>query len=512
MIVILDFGSQYSELIARRIRELRIYSEVIPHTTNAETIRTKYKAKGIILSGGPSSVFEVDSPKCDPEIFSSGIPVLGICYGMQLMASTLGGKVARGSHHEYGKANLYIDNNFDLFQGLWLEMAIWMSHGDSVVELPSGFQILGHTENTPVAAFGNATKKLYGVQFHPEVVHTPKGNELIQNFVLSICECPQDWTPSSFIETAIEQVNSTIGSSKILCALSGGVDSTTVAALLKKAVGDRLTCLFVDQGFMRKDEARRIKEIFTSEFDINLIYIDASERFFKKLEGVTDPEEKRKRIGEEFIRVFEEKAKELKSDFPFLAQGTLYPDIIESATVGVAKTAVKIKTHHNVGGLPEDMEFKIVEPLNKLFKDEVRRVGLELGVPEEIIFRHPFPGPGLAIRILGEVTKERVRVLQNADAIVMEEVKAAGYYRKLWQSFAVLLPIKTVGVQGDNRTYQNTVALRCVTSEDAMTAQWAHLPYELLERISSRICNEIPEVNRVVYDISSKPPATIEWE
>ncbi|NDC82949.1 glutamine-hydrolyzing GMP synthase [bacterium] len=511
MIVILDFGSQYSELIARRIREINVFSEVIAHTTSAHDIVSKYNAKGIILSGGPSSVFAEDSPQCDPEIFKLGIPVLGICYGMQLMAHTLGGRVERGTRHEYGKANLYIDSNFDLFQGLWLEMAIWMSHGDSVVDLPAGFQILGHTENTACAAFGHPVQKLYGVQFHPEVVHTPKGREIIRNFVLDICSIPQDWTPASFVETAIDEVNKTVGESHVLCALSGGVDSTTVSALLHKAIGDRLTCLFVDQGFMRKGEADRIRELF-KDFKINLIYIDASERFFKKLEGVTDPEVKRKRIGEEFIRVFEEKSAELKSSFPFLAQGTLYPDIIESATVGVAKTAVKIKTHHNVGGLPEDMNFKIIEPLNKLFKDEVRRVGLELGVPEEIIFRHPFPGPGLAIRILGEVTKERVTILQNADAIVMEEIKSAGYYRKLWQGFAVLLPVKSVGVQGDNRTYQNTIALRCVTSEDAMTAQWAHLPYELLERISSRICNEVPEVNRVVYDISSKPPATIEWE
>lgn len=511
MIVILDFGSQYSELIARRIRESKVFSEVLPHTTSLDTIR-RMRAKGIILSGGPASVFSEDAPKCDPYILSSGIPILGICYGMQLMANMLGGEVKKGEKQEYGKANLYIDNNFDLFEGLWLEMLIWMSHGDAVVKMPPGFQRLGHTQNCDIASMGHKTAKLYGVQFHPEVAHTPKGLEVIQNFVYQICGCQPDWTPDSFINAAIGDIKREIGTHKILCALSGGVDSTTVAALLKKAVGDQLTCVFIDQGFMRKGEADKIQSLFASQFKIDMIYIDAAERFYAKLKGVTDPEKKRKLIGEEFIRVFEEKAVELKSDYPFLAQGTLYPDIIESATVGVAKTAVKIKTHHNVGGLPEKMAFKIVEPLKKLFKDEVRKVGLELGVPEEIIYRHPFPGPGLAIRILGDVTEDRVKVLQEADAIVLEEVKAAGYYRKLWQAFAVLLPIKTVGVQGDNRTYLNTIALRAVTSEDAMTANWAHLPYELLEKISSRIINEVPEINRVVYDISSKPPATIEWE
>jgi GMP synthase (glutamine-hydrolysing) len=512
MIVILDFGSQYSELIARRIRESKVFSEVLPHTTTAADILKK-QAKGIILSGGPSSVFEPNSPKCDPEIFTCGIPVLGICYGMQLMAASLGGTVQKGDTHEYGKANFYIDNNFDLFEGLWLEMVIWMSHGDSVTALPQGFQALGHTPNCAIASMGNPSTKLYGVQFHPEVAHTPKGTELIQNFVYRICGCEPDWTAGSFIKAAIQEIHDQVGpTDRVLCALSGGVDSTTVSALLQKAIGSRLTCVFIDQGFMRKGEAERIRSLFTDKFEIELLYVDASERFYNKIEGVTDPERKRKLIGEEFIRVFEEIADGLKSDYPYLAQGTLYPDIIESATVGVAKTAVKIKTHHNVGGLPEDMKFKIIEPLRKLFKDEVRRVGVELGVPDEIVYRQPFPGPGLAIRILGEVTPDRVKILQDADVIVMEEIKAAGLYRKLWQAFAVLLPIKTVGVQGDNRTYANTVALRAVTSDDAMTAHWAHLPYDLLERISSRIINEVKDVNRVVYDISSKPPATIEWE
>jgi GMP synthase (glutamine-hydrolysing) len=511
MIVILDFGSQYSELIARRIRESHVFSEVMPHTTTAAEILAK-KAKGIILSGGPASVFNPESPKCDPKLFSCGIPVLGICYGMQLMAATLGGEVRQGEKQEYGKANFYIDDNFDLFEGLWLEMVVWASHGDEVVKMPNGFKHLGHTPNCHIAAMGNPQDKLYAVQFHPEVAHSPKGMEVIQNFVYQICGCQADWTSESFIKLAIDEIKEQVGQSKVLCALSGGVDSTTVAALLKKAIGDQLTCVFIDQGFMRKGEAESIKKLFTDKFKIDLIHIDASERFYKKIEGVTDPEQKRKRIGEEFIRVFEELADSLKADYPFLAQGTLYPDIIESATVGVSQTAVKIKTHHNVGGLPEDMKFKIVEPLRKLFKDEVRRVGLELGVPEEIIFRQPFPGPGLAIRILGEVTADRVKTLQEADVIVMDEIKAAGYYRKVWQAFAVLLPIKTVGVQGDNRTYLNTIALRAVTSEDAMTANWAHLPYELLEKISSRIINEVGQINRVVYDISSKPPATIEWE
>ncbi len=508
MIAILDFGSQYTELIARRIRELNVYSEVISCTTPTTEIVKKYN--GVILSGGPASVFEENTPRCDRALFFSGLPVLGICYGMQLMAYELGGEVIRGKKQEYGKANLFISNNFNLFEGLWLEMGIWMSHGDQVVLLPQGFSRIAHTENCPIAAMGNPTEKLYGIQFHPEVTHTPKGLEILRNFVYRICGCPPNWTPQSFIAQAMDDIQREVGDKKVLCALSGGVDSTTVSALLKRAIGDRLTCVFIDQGFMRKEEAKRIQKLFTDKFHIDLIYMDAAERFYSKIKGIVDPEQKRKCIGEEFIRVFEEKARDLKSDYPFLAQGTLYPDIIESA-VG-HKSAVKIKTHHNVGGLPEKMNFKIIEPLRKLFKDEVRKVGIALGVPEEIVYRQPFPGPGLSIRIIGEVTPERVKILQEADAIVMEEIKKAGYYRKLWQAFAVLLPIKTVGVQGDRRTYLNTVALRAVTSEDAMTAHWAHLPYELLEALSERIINEVPEINRVVYDISSKPPATIEWE
>lgn len=513
MIVILDFGSQYVELIARRIRETKVYSEVIPHDTTLKTIKEKYpKVQGIILSGGPASVLAEDAPKCDPEIFNGTIPVLGICYGMQLMASTLGGEVKKGITKEYGKASILIDDNFDLFEGLWLETTIWMSHGDTVVKMPEHFHKIGHTNTCEIAAMSQTKKKLYGVQFHPEVVHTVRGMEIIKNFVYKICNCVPVWTSKSFVTKAIAEIKATVKDQKVLCALSGGVDSTTVAALLNAAIGDNLTCVFIDQGFMRKNEAERIKNLFEKKFKIHIIYMDAAERFFKKLKGVVDPELKRKRIGEEFIRVFEAKAKELKSEYPFLAQGTLYPDVIESATVGVSKTAVKIKTHHNVGGLPEKMDFKIIEPLKKLFKDEVRKVGVELGVPDEIVYRQPFPGPGLAIRILGEPTPDRVKILQDADVVVQEEIKKAGLYRELWQAFAVLLPIKTVGVQGDERTYKYTIAVRAVTSEDAMTAKWAHLPYEVLESISSRIINEVTDINRVVYDISNKPPSTIEWE
>lgn len=511
LIVILDFGAQYAMLIARRVRECNVYCEILPHNTTVADLK-KRNAKGIILSGGPSSVYEKNAPKVDPKLWESGIPILGICYGIQLMAKDLGGKVEKVPKREYGKADLTIDDETNIFAGLPKEIKCWMSHGDTVTKLPKGFRILAHTTNTPLAAIGNPEKKLYGVQFHPEVVHTPKGGEIIKNFVYIICNCKPTWTTKNFIAEAVKEIKNIIGKEKILCALSGGVDSTTVSALVHKAVGNQLTCMFIDQGFMRKNEPNKIVEMFTKYFKITLVYIDASKRFYEKLKGINNPEKKRHIIGNEFIRVFEEEAGKL-GKIPYLAQGTLYPDVIESAVPGLTPTtAVRIKTHHNVGGLPTKIKFKLVEPLKKLFKDEVRALARELGVPEEIVTRQPFPGPGLAIRIIGEVTPKRVKTLQEVDAIVDEEIRKAGLYKELWQSFAVLLPIRTVGVMGDKRTYLNTVAIRAVTSTDAMTADWARLPYDLLEKISNRIVNEIPTVNRVVYDISSKPPSTIEWE
>lgn len=510
-IAVLDFGAQYAMLIARRVRECNVYCEILPHDVSVEKLK-KLNVKGIIISGGPASVYEKNAPQADPKIWKSGIPILGICYGTQLMAKNFGGIIKAEKKREYGRTDLFIDDETNIFAGFPKKITCWMSHGDSVVKLPKGFKVLAHTQNTPLAAIGNPEQKLYGVQFHPEVIHTEKGIEVIKNFVYVVCGCKPTWTTKNFIQEAIKEIKETIGKNKILCALSGGVDSTTVSVLVHKAVGKQLTCMFIDQGFMRKDEPRRIVELFRKHFKINLVHIDASERFFEKLRGVTDPEEKRRRIGNEFIRVFEEEAKKL-GEIPFLAQGTLYPDVIESAVPGLtATTAVCIKTHHNVGGLPKDIKFKLVEPLKKLFKDEVRALGRELGVPEEIVSRQPFPGPGLAIRIIGEVTPERVKILQDVDWIVIDEIKKAGLYKELWQSFAVLLPIRTVGVMGDKRTYLNTVAIRAVTSTDAMTADWARLPYEVLDRIATRIVNETPTVNRVVYDISSKPPSTIEWE
>lgn len=512
LVVVLDFGAQYSMLIARRVRECNVYCEVLPHDIPIEELK-KRNVKGVIVSGGPASVYEQGAPKPDPKLWNCGIPVLGICYGLQLMAKDLGGEVKQEKKREYGKADLSIDDESSIFAGLDGQMQSWMSHGDTVVKLPQGFKQLAHTDNTKFAAVGNPDKKLYGVQFHPEVVHTPKGIEILKNFVYIICECKPTWTTANFIEQQVKEIREKVGKDRVLLALSGGVDSTTVAALINKAIGDQLICMFIDQGFMRKNEAKKIDELFTSKFKVNFIAIDAARKFFAELKDVVDPEKKRKIIGKNFIRTFEEETKKL-GDIPYLAQGTLYPDVIESAVPGTTtgKVAKKIKTHHNVGGLPEKMGFKLIEPLRLLFKDEVRALGKDLGVPEEIISRQPFPGPGLAIRIIGEVTEERVKILQEVDDIVVGEIKNAGLYKKVWQSFAVLLPIRTVGVMGDKRTYLNTIAIRAVTSTDAMTADWARLPYELLEKISNRVVNEIPEVNRVVYDISSKPPSTIEWE
>jgi GMP synthase (glutamine-hydrolysing) len=511
LIVILDFGAQYSMLIARRVRECNIYCEILPHDTSLEDLKKK-NTKGIIISGGPSSIYDNGAPTLDKAILSSGIPIFGICYGVQLIAHELGGEVKQAKVREYGKAPVVLDDNSDIFAGLGVEIQTWMSHGDSIAKLPEGFLALAHTASTPYAAIGNKEKKIYGVQFHPEVVHTPKGLDIIKNFLYVSCRVKPTWTTASFVEESVKELRAKIGKENILCALSGGVDSTTVAALVHKAVGDQLTCMFIDQGFMRKNEGTKIVELFNKHFKINILHIDASKRFFEKMKGVVDPEQKRKVIGAEFIRTFEEEAKKL-GVIPFLAQGTLYPDVIESAVPGLSPTtAHTIKTHHNVGGLPKDIKFTLVEPFRRLFKDEVRLLGKELGVPEEIVTRQPFPGPGLAIRVIGEVTPERVKILQEVDAITLDEIRKAGFYKQLWQSFAVLLPIRTVGVMGDERTYLNTVAIRAVNSTDAMTADWAKLPYDLLERISNRIVNETPTVNRVVYDISSKPPSTIEWE
>jgi GMP synthase (glutamine-hydrolysing) len=514
MILILDFGSQYSELIARRIRETQVYSEVLSYRTSASELR-RLNPKGIILSGGPSSVYDDRAPQCDPEIWALGVPILGVCYGMQLMVQQLGGTVERASA-EYGKASLFIDDPTDLLTNVEDGSTMWMSHGDSATQLPPGFEILAHTENTPQAAIAHHEKQLYGVQFHPEVVHSVGGLALIRNFVYHICDCSPSWTTETFVEEAIREVRAKVGDKRVLLALSGGVDSSTLAFLVHRAIGDRLTCMFIDQGFMRKYEPERLVKLFQEEFRIPVEYVNARERFLTLLDGVTDPEEKRRRIGHEFIRVFEEESKRL-GPFDYLAQGTLYPDVIESADTNVdpqtgERVAVKIKSHHNVGGLPKDLRFKLIEPLRKLFKDEVRKVGRALGVPEEIVQRQPFPGPGLAIRILGEVTSDRLNILRDADLIVRQEINRWGLYNQVWQAFAVLLPIRSVGVMGDQRTYAYPIVLRIVSSEDGMTADWSRVPYDLLELLSNRIVNEVKGVNRVVYDITSKPPGTIEWE
>ncbi len=515
MIAILDFGSQYSELIARRIRETQVYSEVLSYRTTIEQIR-QLNPKGIILSGGPNSVYDNHAPQCDPSIWHLGIPILGVCYGMQVMVQQLGGKVERAKRAEYGKASLFIDDPTDLLTNVEDGSTMWMSHGDSCIELPEGFEVLAHTDNTPCAAIADHENKLFGVQFHPEVVHSQGGIALIRNFVYHICDCEPTWTTEAFVEESIREIRAKVGQKRVLLALSGGVDSSTLAFLLHRAIGDRLTCMFIDQGFMRKGEPERLLEIFDRQFHIPVEYVSARERFLAQIEGITDPEQKRRRIGHEFIQVFEEESQRL-GPFDYLAQGTLYPDVIESANSNIdpktgERVAVKIKSHHNVGGLPENLRFKLVEPLRKLFKDEVRKVARSINLPEEIVRRHPFPGPGLAIRIIGEVTAERLNILRDADYIVRDEIHNQGMYHDFWQAFAVLLPVRSVGVMGDRRTYAHPIVLRFITSEDGMTADWARVPYELLEKMSNRIVNEVKGVNRVVYDITSKPPGTIEWE
>jgi len=507
-VVIIDFGSQYSMLIARAVRECSVYCELVPPGRPWEEVAA-LRPRGFVLSGGPASVYEAGAPRLPEYVLRSGLPVLGICYGMQLLAHALGGQVAPSQRREYGHAVVEVDDPASpLFAGLPRSFPVWMSHGDQVVRLPPGFRVLAHSPNSPVAAMAD-DGRLFGLQFHPEVAHTPLGKEIIRNFLYRVCGCRGDWTPGNFIAEAVERVRREVGRGRVLCALSGGVDSAVTAALVHRAVGDQLICIFVNNGLLRREEPERVQDTFRRHLGIPLVYVDASDLFLARLRGVTDPEEKRKVIGETFIRVFEEEARKL-GEFQFMAQGTTYPDVIESAA-GLGPAA-KIKTHHNVGGLPPRMSFRLLEPLRYLFKDEVRRVGLELGLPEEMVYRHPFPGPGLAVRIVGEVTPEKLEILRACDWIVMDEIKRAGLYRQLWQSFAVLTDSRSVGVMGDCRTYGYVVAVRAVTAEDAMTADWARLPYDVLARISSRIVNEVPGVNRVVYDITSKPPGTIEWE
>jgi GMP synthase (glutamine-hydrolysing) len=514
-IAILDFGSQYTQVIARRVRECQVYSQVFPFDTKADELKDLHPA-GIILSGGPASVYGPAAPQPDPAIFELGVPTLGICYGMQLMGHHLGGKVEFSERREYGLGQLQLLEHGALFHGFGELVDIWNSHGDKVTKLPRGFRSIAKTDNSPYAAIEHPKKRFYGLQFHPEVVHTPRGKEILQNFLFRVCGCKMDWTMGSFIEEACGRIRKQVGDDQVLLGLSGGVDSSVAAALLHKAIGPQLTCVFVNNGLLRSREAETVQRVFRDNFHVRLKYVDASSRFLSKLRGVTNPERKRKIIGHEFIRVFDDAVHGLtqrKGGAPFrwLAQGTLYPDVIESVAIG-GNPAALIKSHHNVGGLPKKMKLKLVEPLRELFKDEVREVGAQLGLPKEIVQRQPFPGPGLAVRILGEVTRERLRILREADTIVVSEMKASEWYYKVWQSFAVLLPVRSVGVMGDERTYENTIALRIVESQDGMTADWVRIPYEILARISTRIINEVKGVNRVCYDVSSKPPATIEWE
>lgn len=507
-VVIIDLGSQYSMLIARRVRECQVYCEVVPHDTPWEKIAS-LQPKGFILSGGPASVYDPDAPSVPSYVFESGLPVLGICYGMHVIAHQLGGRVVPGTKREYGHATLHLSQDSPVFAYLPFSLPVWMSHGDQIAELPPGFATLAYTSSCPIAVMGN-DRGIFGFQFHPEVVHTPDGKAILKNFLFNVCGCQGNWTASHFINESLEKIKDQVGEGKVICALSGGVDSAVAATLIHQAVGDRLTCIFVNNGLMRHEEPERTLDAFRRNLKMNIVYVDAADRFLEQLKGVIDPEKKRHIIGEEFIRVFEEEAAKL-GKVDLLAQGTVYPDVVESTAPGL-KAAARIKSHHNVGGLPARMSLTLLEPLRNLFKDEVRQVGLALGLPEDVVWRQPFPGPGLSIRIIGEVTRERLEILKAADWIVMNEIKGAGLYRQLWQSFAVLTGVQSVGVMGDYRTYGYLIALRAVTSEDAMTADWAQLPYDLLAAISNRIVNEVPQVNRVVYDISSKPPATIEWE
>lgn len=506
LVLVIDFGGQYNQLIARRVREFGVYCEIVPYNYGIEKIKDK-NPKGIIFTGGPNSVYGEDTPQIEKEVFELGVPVLGICYGQQLMSHLLGGRVDTAPVREYGKSHVNLDNSSKLFKGIEKEEVCWMSHTDYVAEAPAGFKIIAHTDVCPVAAIANEEKKLYGVQFHPEVEHTPFGKDMLRNFILNICDLEPSWSMASFAEEKIAEIKRVVGDKKLICALSGGVDSSVAAVLVHKAVGKQLTCIFVDHGLLRKDEGDEVEKIFREGFDMNLIRVNAQDRFLGKLAGVSDPERKRKIIGEEFIRVFEEESKKL-GQIDFLVQGTIYPDVVESGT----GTSAVIKSHHNVGGLPEDIEFSLIEPLRELFKDEVRAVGEELGIPHHLVWRQPFPGPGLAIRVLGEVNEEKLEIVREADAIFREEIALAGLESEIWQYFAVLPNIQSVGVMGDERTYCHTVGLRAVTSSDGMTSNFAHIPYEVIDKVSRRIVNEVKGVNRIVYDVTSKPPATIEWE